>query len=86
MSIWARHAAPKSTHREIIAMRVEPRRIAVVSLASPMSNFGRKTIKNGHDPKVIPVVFIDVVLQSLCYLKMRVAHFTGEARQRTYEM
>ena len=36
MSIWARHASPDTTHREIIAMRVEPRRMAAVSLVSPM--------------------------------------------------
>ena len=37
-------------------------------------------VKNGHASKVMPVVFIGVALQSRCYLKMRVAHFTGEAR------
>ena len=40
---------------------------------------GETQSKNGHDPKVMPVVFIGGVLQSLCYLKMRNAHFTGES-------
>ena len=31
---------PPTTHRKIIAMRIKPRRMAVVSLTSPMCNFG----------------------------------------------
>jgi|GEM_PF-2940403 len=35
MPNWARYASPDTTHREIIAMRVEPRRMAAVSIVSP---------------------------------------------------
>ena len=69
-----------------MARRNKPRRMVAVGIVSPMRNVGRNQSKNGHNPKVMPVVFIGGVLQSLCYLKMRNAHFTGETRQRTYEM
>ena len=47
----AHHVMPR---RKIIAMRIEPRPMAVVSLISPMWNFGRKPIKK----RALPVVFM----------------------------
>ena len=73
----AHHVTPR---RKIIAMRIEPRPMAVVSLISPMWNFGRKTIKKRAVPEGNARCIYDVVLQSQCYPKMRIAHFTGEAR------
>ena len=89
-TVGARHASPDTIHREIIAMRVEPRQRRWWVLLAHCKTLGETQSKNGHNPKVMPVVFIGGVPWRAATIAMLSENaqraFYGRIRFRPYRI